>query len=190
MDVLFGVATHDFVLLASDMYFRNNVIVSKTDLVRFTKISERAAVIASGNQGDCERTIRYNLESLRFQEAANGLVLTEQTFASRLQKHIHSLVRRKPVEVTALIGGISSGSGLLYTIDQYGALTTTKYAGTGYAGNLFLSAMDSKYRPDMSEEEAIDTIRSIYEGIKNKLVINYGNLHLCLITRNGMREIK
>lgn len=189
MDALFGVATKDYVVLASDTFFRNSVVVAKTDHKRCTKISERAAVITSGQQGDCDRTIRRILESLKYEESTGCLAVTEQTFSSCLQRYMHEGLRKNPVEVTSIIGGMSNGYGQLFYIDKYGAEISGNYFSVGYASYLFLSAMDMHYRPDMPKDEAVNTIKETYENIKKKLIVSYGSLHICTITREeGVQE--
>jgi len=189
MDALFGVAGRDFVVLASDTYFRNNVVVSKTDHIRCTKISDSVAVITAGDQGDCDRTTQYIFETLKFEQMANGLKITEKTYASVLQKYVHEKLRKDPVNVTSIVGGVSEGRGKIFYVDHYGAQSSPKYIGTGYASYLFLSAMDMCYRENMTEQEAVQEIVQIYERIKKQLVVNYGGLHLCVINANGVKEI-
>ncbi|OAG31363.1 2S proteasome subunit beta 4 [Nematocida displodere] len=188
-DALFGVATRNFVVLASDTLFRNNVLVTKSDHIRYTKITDKTAVISAGNQGDCERTIQYVVEALKYEELANSLLITEKTFTSVLQNHIYTKLRKDPVQTMSIVGGVSEGEGCLFLIDQYGATSSAKYMATGYAAHFFLSGMDLKYRPDLTEEEVIAHITDIYEGVKKRMVINYGGLHFCVISRDGIREL-
>ncbi|KAI5171372.1 20S proteasome subunit beta 4 [Nematocida sp. LUAm3] len=186
MEVLFGVATREYVILASDTYFRNNVVISKSNHIRYRKLDEKIGIISSGDQGDSDRTVRYLQDSLGYHKASNYLRVTERTAASYLQDHIHSSLRSNPLNVSSLIGGFSEGEGKLFSVDNYGALTSSNYLASGYSSYFFLSYMDKWYHPDMPVQEAIHHIKEAFQGVKNRLVVSYSNLHLCVITKEGI----
>ncbi|KAI5188681.1 20S proteasome subunit beta 4 [Nematocida sp. AWRm77] len=188
MDALFGVAGEDFVVLASDASFRNNVVVSKTDHNRCTRVTNKIAVVSAGGQGDSVRAIKYVFETLKYEEMANGLKITEKAFSSVLQKHIHASLRKSPINTISIIGGVSEGKGQLMYVDQYGAVCSSKYIGTGYAAYMFHSSMDMKYTPGISEEEAVHLITEIYAGLKKRMVVNYNKLYMCIVNSNGITE--
>lgn len=188
MDALFGVAGENFVVLAADASFRNNVVVSKTDHNRCTRVTNQIAVVSAGAQGDSMRAIQFVLETLRYEEAANGLKITERAFTSLLQKHVHQKLRTGPIDTTTIIGGISEGKGRVSYVDQYGAVCSVPFIGTGYAAYMFHSAMDMRYTPKITEEEVIALITEIYQGLKTRMVVNYDQLHLCVINQSGITE--
>lgn len=188
MDALFGVAGEKFVVLAADASFRNNVVVAKTDHSRCTRVTNQIAVVSAGAQGDSMRAVQFVLETLRYEEAANGLRITERAVTSLLQKHVHQKLRTGPINTTTIIGGISEGTGRITYVDQYGAVCSAPFIGTGYAAYMFHSAMDMKYTPTITEDEAVNLIAEIYQGLKTRMVVNYDRLYLWVINQNGITE--
>ncbi|KAI5191316.1 20S proteasome subunit beta 4 [Nematocida minor] len=188
MDVLFGVAGRDYVVLACDTMFRNNVLVPKNDHNKCTEITKYSAVISGGKQGDCDRVIRAVLEQLKYENISNGLELTEKVFSSALQEEIHGRLRRSPVELSSIVGGVSEGTGKLFMVDQYGACSSYKHMATGYGAPFFITGMKMKHTDEMGVKETVDLIQEIYEGVKRRLVLNYGKLHFCAITKDGVQR--
>lgn len=188
MDILFGVAGRDYVILATDTMYRNNILVSKDDHRKCREISNRSAVVFGGNQGDCDRVVQGVLEELKYENIANELPLSEKVFSSALQLKIHGKLRQNPVEVTCIVGGITDGPGQLFMVDQYGACSSYKYMASGYGAPFFLTRMQMSHTEEMSMEETISLIKEVHEGVKKRLVLNYGNLHFCAITKEGIEE--
>ncbi|KAI5166805.1 20S proteasome subunit beta 4 [Nematocida sp. ERTm5] len=189
MDALFGVAGKNYVVLACDTMYRNNILVPKSDHNKCVEINDKAAVISGGNLGDCARVIGGVLEGIKYESIAHGLVITEQVFASALQMEIHNNLRKSPVDVTSIIGGLSEGVGKLYMIDQYGACSSYKYMATGYCSPFFLTKMKMCHTEETPVEETVELLKEIYEGIKKRLVLNYGILHFCIITEDGIKQL-
>ncbi|EHY66428.1 20S proteasome subunit beta 4 [Nematocida ausubeli] len=188
MDALFGVAGKDYVILACDTMYRNNILVPKSDHNKCIEINNKSAVISGGNLGDCDRVVQGVLEGLRYESIAHGLNITEKVFASALQMEIHSKLRKAPVEVSSIAGGISEGSGQIYMIDQYGACSSYKHMATGYCAPFFLTKMKMCHTSEMDVEQTVELMKEIYEGIKKRLVLSYGTLHFCAITAEGIRQ--
>jgi 20S proteasome alpha/beta subunit len=189
MDALFAMETKDFVLLASDGSFKNNVVVSRTD-PKNLKITEHTALMCSGNQGDCLRVSRAIREKVKVLAFRDGLQVSECMVATLLQNEIYKKLRtRERVEVESIVGGVSEGKGRLYSVDVYGALMQGKYFASGYGKYLWYAAMDHRYREDMTLNEAIALLREIYAGVKSRLAINYRELDLVVITRDGMSRM-
>lgn len=60
----------------------------------------------------------------------------------------------------------------LFWLDQYGSLQKLHYGAHGYAANFLLSILDQGYRPDMTREEAIDLIKSCFQQLRVRYIIN------------------
>lgn len=189
MDALFGMSTKTFVILASDTFFRNNVVVSQSEQAKCTKVTRKSAVLHMGNQGDCHRLASLVKEILKMAAFADDLVVTERTISHLVQNQIYGRLRKAPVDVQCIIGGMEEGEGSLYMVDRYGAIAKGTYFSLGYASYFCYSAMDLKYRADLTEEEAIELIKEIYRGAKSKLVISYGDLDIKVITSQGIRDV-
>ncbi|KAH9386222.1 20S proteasome subunit beta 4 [Nematocida major] len=190
MDVLYGVAGRDYVVLACDTMYRNNVLVPKNDYKKYVDICGKSAVISGGKQGDCSRVVQGVLEGLRYESIANGLEISEKVFANALQMEIYGRLRKAPVEVCSIIGGMSEGSGRLYMVDQYGACSSYKHMAYGYGAPFFITCMKKRHTEDTSAEETIEIIKEVYEGVKRKLVLNYGSMYFYIITKEGTQRIE
>ena len=60
----------------------------------------------------------------------------------------------------------------LYWLDEYGSMQKIKYGSHGYGSNFCLSILDQGYRPDMSQEEAIQLLRDCFQQLRTRYVIN------------------
>lgn len=182
MDALFGVAGRDYVVLACDTMFRNNVLVPKDDYNKCTEITSSSAVVTGGKQGDAHREIQGVIEQLKYESMSNGLNITERVFSNLLQNNIHEKLRKNPVEINAIVGGISEGEGKVFMVDQYGACSSYKHMATGYAAPFFITRMNMKHNEQMDARKTVELIQEIYQGVKSRLILNYGKLRFCVIT--------
>lgn len=190
MDALFGVAGRDYVVLASDTLFRNSVLVPKDDYNKCTEITGHSAVVAGGKQGDAKREIQAVLEELKYENISNSLEITEKVFSNALQNAIHSRLRKNPVEITAIVGGISEGEGKVYMVDQYGACSEYKHMATGYAAPFFITKMKMAHTEEMGVDRTVELLKEIYDGVRKRLVLNYSKLRFCTITADGIRQFE
>lgn len=181
-DALFGVAGKDFVVLASDTLFRNNIVVSNADYMRCTDVTEKTSVIAAGDQGDALRVVKYAVEAMKLGAASEDLRITEESLAHVLQQSIYQSLRRNPVRVAAIVGGVSEGTGKIFLVDSYGAVSTSRFLASGYPAYLLLSAMDRSFHPDMTPEQVVHLVKEVYKGVSQRLVLQYRDLHFRVIS--------
>lgn len=188
-DALFGVAGKDFVVLASDTLFRNNIVVSNADYMRCTDVTDKTSVIAAGDQGDALRVVKYAEEVLKLGAASADLRITEEAVAHVLQQSIYQSLRRNPVQVAVIVGGVSEGKGKIFLVDTYGAVSTSRFLASGYPAYLLLSAMDRTFHPEMTADQVVHLIKDIYKGVSERLVLQYRDLHFRVISVHDEMQI-
>ena len=60
----------------------------------------------------------------------------------------------------------------LFWLDELGSLQSIHYGAHGFGSNFILSIMDQHYRPNLTREEAAKLIRSCFEQLRTRYVIN------------------
>ncbi|CAM9250418.1 unnamed protein product [Phaeothamnion confervicola] len=88
-------------------------------------------------------------------------------------------------------GGESGGGGraVLYWLDSLGALQRVPYGAHGHASRFALSLLDKRYRPDMTEGEAVAVVRDSVAQLGQRYLINSGRFQIRVVDRNGCRDV-
>jgi 20S proteasome alpha/beta subunit len=60
----------------------------------------------------------------------------------------------------------------LYWLDEYGSIQQLPYGAHGYGSHFVWSILDDGYRPDMCRDEAILLMKSCFEQLRQRYIIN------------------
>lgn len=100
----------------------------------------------------------------------------ETYFAKRLRQQVQQATSNMNSQVALEADTLSTTSSSyrphLFWLDQYGALQKLQYGVHGFAANFLLSVLDQGYRPDLTKEEAIQLMKSCFEQLKGRYIIN------------------
>lgn len=88
-----------------------------------------------------------------------------------------------------LIAGYDETNGPeLFFLDYLATLVKIPYAAHGYSSYFALSILDRYYKPDMSQEEAMDLVGKCADELKRRFIVNLSKFKVRLIDRDGIHE--
>lgn len=185
-----GLIFKDGVVLASDMQSTATYIESRFERKVFP-ITDRIAVTTAGVVGDLQFLVRLLKVEAKLYSMGNGNITTK-ALTTMLSNIMHSN-RFFPYITAMIIGGYDDGRGpQLYAIDPYGGIGTgEKFFVTGSGSPLALGVVQSGYREDLSEGEAIELAKKAIMTAKERDIYSGGKkILLAVIDKNGYREIE
>ncbi len=185
-----GLIFKDGVVLASDMQSTATYIESRFERKIFP-ITDRIAVTTAGVVGDLQFLVRLLKVEAKLYSMGNGNITTK-ALTTMLSNIMHSN-RFFPYITAMIIGGYDDGRGpQLYAIDPYGGIGTgEKFFVTGSGSPLALGVVQSGYREDLSEGEAIELAKKAIMTAKERDIYSGGKkILLAVIDKNGYREIE
>lgn len=134
--------------------------------------------------------------------------MTTQMIASQLELHRLSTNRTVPVPCAAtllkqylfryqghvsaalVLGGVDSQGPHIYSIHPHGSTDRLPYATMGSGSLAAMSVFESRWKPDMSEEDGMKLVRdAIAAGIFNDLGSG-SNVDLCIIRKNSCNYLR
>lgn len=134
--------------------------------------------------------------------------MTTQMIASQLELHRLSTNRIVPVPCAStllkqylfryqghvsaalVLGGVDSQGPHIYSIHPHGSTDRLPYATMGSGSLAAMSVFESRWKPDMSEEEGMKLVRdAIAAGIFNDLGSG-SNVDLCIIRKNSTKYLR
>jgi 20S proteasome alpha/beta subunit len=113
-----------------------------------------------------------------------------------------SLRTAAPLQMCLLVAGMSYVDGeamrpslqpCLYWLDNTGFMQRVPYGTHGYGSNFLWSILDRDYKPNMSKEEACSLLKSCFEQLRTRYVINTGPnppIIKCLDAINGCTTVQ
>ena len=183
-----GMIFKDGVILAADMQSTAGYVESRQER-KIYPITNNIAVTTAGVVGDLQFLIRLLKVEARLYEMGNGKITTK-AMTTLLSNILHSN-RWFPYIAAMIIGGYDKGPEL-YALDPFGGVGTgEKFFVTGSGSPLALGVLESSYREDMDEKEAVELARKAIATAKERDVYTGGRkIMVAVIDKNGYREIK
>jgi 20S proteasome subunit beta 4 len=124
-----------------------------------------------------------NLYSLR-----HNYPLSTKGVANFTRRELATALRSHPYQANLLLAGYDEGEGAsLYFIDYLASLQKLPFACHGYAGHFLLGLLDRVYKPDMTEEEALEVIQQCIHQLQTRLVLSQNKFTIKIVDRNGIR---
>lgn len=60
----------------------------------------------------------------------------------------------------------------LFWLDEYGSLQEIEYGAHGHGSNFLLSILDQRYRPDLTQSQALELMKECFQELRGRYVIN------------------
>lgn len=192
MECLFGVTGKDFVLLAADTLCARSIVVMKSNQDKIKDLNRFTAMAYAGESGDAVAFSEYAQKNIKLLSIKNDKDLFPGEAAHFTRRLLaDSLRSRDAYQVNLLVGGFNSHSAKpqLFWIDYLASMVAVPFAAHGYGAYFCLSLLDRHFRPEMSENEAIELIKMCFRELKTRFIVNISNYSIKLINANGIREI-
>lgn len=190
MDFLAGIRGKDFVLVCSDTSAVQSIVTMKQDEDKLVPVDSHRLFAISGEAGDRVQFSEYLIANVRLYALRNGMPLSTSAVANFTRGELATALRKSPYQTNLLIAGYDEATGpALYWCDYLATLHHMNITGTGYGSYFVLSMFDRLWRPDLSQEEALDLMKKGVQEVKNRLVVAPPKYIVKVIDKDGIRTV-
>ncbi len=183
-----GMAFDDFVVLAADRRATSGFFISHKHARKIHPIDDHVVATISGYVGDAQKLIDELSAEAKIYRVMNGEPIGIRSLAT-----LASLIlfENRPLLIAhLLIGGIDREGGSLYSIDWLGTVTEERYTASGSGTSFAISIIESEYRRDMGEEEAV---KLAVKAVRAAMMRDPGSgegVDVALVSRKGVRLLR
>jgi proteasome beta subunit len=182
-----GLIFKDGVVLAADSQSTSAYVESRYER-KIHAITDNIAITTAGVVGDLQFLLRLLRVEAKLYEMGNGRVTTKG-LVTLLSNVLHSN-RYFPYIAAMVIGGYDD-SPALFSIDPYGGVGRgEKYFSTGSGSPLAVGVLESQYKEELTEKEAVELAKSALQAAIQRDIYTGGKkLTVAVIDKNGYREV-
>jgi proteasome beta subunit len=181
-----GISYGDGVILASEKRVSyGNFVVNKNTKKTFS-VTNQVGAACAGMVADMQVLVRQvgALAKIRKLETRRNVAPNS---IAKLMSVIMFERRFFPLLTQVIVGGIEIKPEI-YTLDPLGSVLPDEYASVGTGAEMALGILDAEYKPNMSEEKAIElAVKAIKSSIQRDSSSGDG-IDLLAITTKGARE--
>jgi len=164
-----GIRGKDFVMVCSDTTAVQSIVTMKFDEDKLVPIDSHKIFALSGEAGDRVNFSEYIIANARLYALRNDVSLSTKAVANMTRQELATALRKSPYNCNLLLAGFDGDDGpALYWCDYLATLHHINVCGTGYGSYFVLSLFDKLWRPDITEDEALDMMK---KGKENPLLL-------------------
>uniref|UniRef100_A0A915DI88 Proteasome subunit beta n=1 Tax=Ditylenchus dipsaci TaxID=166011 RepID=A0A915DI88_9BILA len=194
MHFLLGVRTEKFVILAADKdAFAHGAIAISDEYKKEIKLGEKTYMTCIGETGDVDDFGNWTQANLRLYKTRNGYELNPYSTHHWLRQNIASALRSEDFwRVNLLLGGYDDykQKAFLSSIDYLGnGIADQNYLFSGFPGRFCYSIMDSLYKSDMNQEEALVLLHKCLAEAKKRVIVNFSTFTVLVIDKDGTQHL-
>lgn len=184
-----GIIGKDFVILAADQQATMGYMAADDDAQKIYKITDKISLTISGAVGDSLAVIRFLRAQANLYEIERETKITPKAVTTLLSNVLNNN-RYYPFIFAPIIGGVNNKPEL-FELTPYGCISPkTKYAVTGSGTTFAVTTLDSEYKPNMKEDDAIALAIKAIVSSKNRDVYTGGkSISIIVIDQKGTKEI-
>ncbi|CAL8470453.1 g9995 [Coccomyxa elongata] len=191
MEYLMGIKGKDFVVVVGDTTAAQQIITIKHDEDKLVPIDSHKLMCLSGEPGDRVQFSEFIMANARLYALRHERSLTTKAVANFTRSELATALRKGPYNVNLLIAGWDEKTGpSLYWMDYLATMHRMNVAGTGYGSYFVLSMMDRLWRPDLTQEEAVQLMEKGIEEVKRRLVVAPPSYVIKIVDSAGIRTVK
>ncbi|KAJ1608985.1 putative 20S proteasome beta subunit D2 [Cryptosporidium canis] len=191
MDSLIGIKGPDFVVLASDTVAFSNVFRLSLKDDKIMEVDENKLIGVGGTLGDRMQFGEYIKCNLNLYRLRNGVQLSTTATANFTRNELADLLRSDPHNVNILVGGYTKEEGpKLFWMDELASMGNVNNAAHGYGGLLVTGILDKYYKPNITQEEALDILIKCSEELKTRFLLSQYSLFVKIVDCQGVKVLK
>lgn len=177
-------------MVCCDTGATSQIINMKQDEDKIVEIDDKKVFCLSGEAGDRVQFSEYIIANIRLYALRNSRYLSTKAVANFTRGELATALRKNPYHCNLLLAGFDEKTGpSLYWLDYLATLNSVNTGGTGY-GNYFVQAtFDKLWRPDMTQEEALEMIKKGIEEVKLRLIVAPSHYKVKVIDKDGIRTV-
>lgn len=147
-------------LVCSDTAATQSIVTMKVDEDKLVPIDDHKLFALSGEAGDRVNFADYIIANTRLYALRNNISLSTKAVANFTRGELATALRKSPYHTNLLLAGFDKDTGpALYWCDYLASLHHMNICGTGYGSYFVLSLFDKLWKPDITENEALELMK-------------------------------
>lgn len=196
-----GFRCKDFVLIATSGTAAQYYIKLHDREDNVVQIDSHKLLAASGEQADVVHYTEYIKRNLLLQKMRhNGRPMTTPGAANFMRTTLAEALRSRsgPYLVNTLVGGFDNKlsefddeepRGYLYYMDYLGTLADVPFGCHGYGATFVMSILDSQWREELTQQQALDLMQTCINEVKRRLIIDSSYFVTKVVTKAGCEVV-
>jgi 20S proteasome subunit beta 2 len=177
--LFFRTTSQDGVVLGADTRATEGSIVCDKNCEKIHYIARNMYCCGAGTSADTENVTRQISSALEMHRLSTGTEPRVVTALTRLKQNLFKY--QGHVSAALVLGGVDCTGPHIYSVYPHGSTDKLPYATMGSGSLCAMAVFESRYKENMSEEEAVDLVDdAIQAGIFNDLGSG-GNVDICVI---------
>ncbi|XP_069698598.1 proteasome subunit beta type-7 [Periplaneta americana] len=183
-----GIMYRDGIILGADTRATENTIVADKNCSKIHYLAPNMYCCGAGTAADTQMTTQLIASQLELHRLNTGRLVPVVTANKMLTQ---MLFRYQGYIGAALVmGGVDNNGSHLYCIYPHGSTDKLPYATMGSGSLAAMAVFESKWKPNMTEEEGKQLVRdAIAAGIFNDLGSG-SNVDLCIIRKDNVDYLR
>lgn len=178
-----GIIFKDGVILGADTRATNDTIVAVKNCQKIHHIAKNMYCCGAGTAADTEFVTKMVASDIELARLESGTDIMPVVMAKTILKR-YLYQYQGHVGAALILGGYDKSGPVLTSIAPHGSTDTVSYITMGSGSLAAMSVFESRYKPDMSEEEGKRLVRdAIAAGVFNDLGSG-SNIDLCVIKKD------
>ncbi|VDO84808.1 unnamed protein product [Heligmosomoides polygyrus] len=194
MHFLIGIATNDYVILASDKAtFAYGAVLADDNNDKEYRLGKKLTMMCIGEEGDVAQFGDWTKRNIRLYAIRNGYELCPKSAHHWIRRGIAEALRTEDYyAVDVLLGGYDDkeNKAFLGSVDYLGnGLDDQPYLFRGFCGRFCYAIMDREYKKSMTEEEGVTLLKKCIAEAKRRFVANIPGYKVIIIDKKGYRQL-
>ncbi|MDD1673840.1 MAG: archaeal proteasome endopeptidase complex subunit beta [Methanomicrobiales archaeon] len=183
-----GIIFRDGVVLATEKRATMGNLVASRKAKKVYQISTRIGMTTAGGVGDAQQMARLMSVECSLYEIRRGKPISVGAASTLLSNYLNQN-RYYPYFVQLLVGGVDENGPWLYSVDAMGGATREEeIVATGSGSPIAYGVLEDQYRPDMSEEEAVDLAKRALKAAMRRDIASGEDIATVVITKEKYEE--
>lgn len=183
-----GIVYKDGVILGADTRATEDTTVADKNCKKIHYLTSNMYCCGAGTAADTEMTTSMISSQLELHRLYTGRIVPVCTANKILQQYLFRY--QGYIGAALVLGGVDNTGPHIYNIFPHGSSDKLPYSTMGSGSLAAMSVFESRWKPNMSEEEGKLLVRdAVAAGIFNDLGSG-SNIDLCVITKSGAKDLR
>mmetsp|Transcript_5506 Transcript_5506/g.12667 ORF Transcript_5506/g.12667 Transcript_5506/m.12667 type:complete len:174 (-) Transcript_5506:91-612(-) len=163
--------------------------VSRTTQTRFGRWGT-CSLDAQGPRQTLPTSWNSSKKNVKLNELRTGIPMSTKAAASFTRNELAHALRKGPFQADLLVAGVDNEGPSLYFMDYLASSVKVNKAAHGYGAMFTLGLMDRYWKPDLTEEEAIDIIKKCIKELETRFIVDLPGYKCKIVSKTGIKEVQ
>ncbi|KAI0988494.1 hypothetical protein GJ496_007449, partial [Pomphorhynchus laevis] len=173
----------DGVVIGADTRATSGEIVSEKNCLKIHRIANNIYCLGAGTAADCDFQTKFMESQMSLLALESNRQIRVATVVRRLRQHLFNYMGY--IGAYLIVGGVDITGPQVTMIHAHGSTATLPYITTGSGGLAALGVCEAGFKPDLSESEAMELVKSAVETAIINDMFSGSNVDLCVIKKTG-----